>query len=104
MQNGHEDDRTRVVEPRLYLGPEASRQDREQNVSPTPGQQAVVLAALFIGLMLLGIQLWLLTVALDLYLAGKAGDMWALPLISGLIFLGGLFSLRMLRRQRNPRS
>src|SRR5581483_11455541 len=36
----------------------------EQGVQSTPGQQAVVMAALAIGLLLMGIQLWLLTVAL----------------------------------------
>lgn len=102
MENGNRDNRTRIVEPRILLGPTASPQDRQQNVSPTPGQQAVVLGALFIGLMLLGVQLWILTVALDLFLEGKQEGIWLLPIISGLIFLGGLFALRMLRRQRRP--
>ena len=89
-----------IVEPYLQLGPDAARSDREQNLSPTPGQQALVLAALIIGILLMGIQLWLLSVALDLYLAGGTHDIWPLPLISGLIFLGGWLVLRMFRRRR----
>ncbi len=71
---------------------------------PTPGQQGVVLAALLIGILLMGIQLWLLTVALELYLGGGSeGDSWTLPLISGLIFLGGLVALWTLKKQQPPR-
>jgi hypothetical protein len=56
-----------------------------------------------IGLLLMGIQLWLLTVALELYLAGSGGRGWLLALVSGLIFLGGLLVLRRLgRRPRLP--
>lgn len=67
--------------------------------TPPPGQQAIVLAALMIGLLLMGIQLWLLTVALELYLAGAGRQGWLLALVSGLIFLGGLLVLRLLARR-----
>jgi hypothetical protein len=50
----------------------------------------------------MGIQLWLLTIALDLYLAGGSIDIWILVIISGLVFLGGVLIWRVLRR--NPRS
>jgi hypothetical protein len=70
---------------------------------PPPGQEAVVMAALAIGLVLMGIQLWLLTVALDLYLAGKGDQIWGLALVSGAIFLGGLLMTRMLRRRPRVR-
>ncbi|MBA2446726.1 MAG: hypothetical protein H0V51_01735, partial [Chloroflexi bacterium] len=71
--------------------------------TPPPGQQAVVLAALMIGLLLMGIQLWLLTVALELYLAGAGRQGWSLALVSGLIFLGGVLVTRRLgRRPRAP--
>ncbi len=63
---------------------------------PPPGRQALALAAVVIGLMLLGVQLWLLTVALDRYLSGKGSDGWILALFSGLVFLGGLLALRIL--------
>ena len=63
---------------------------------PPPGQIAVVLTGLALGILLLGIQLWLLTIALDRYLAGQGADTWVLAVISGLVFHGGLLVLRML--------
>jgi len=66
---------------------------------PPPGQMAVVMAALSIGLLLMRVQLWLLTVALDLYLAGEGPRTWSLALASGAIFLGGLLMLVVLRRR-----
>ena len=59
---------------------------------------AVVLAALTIGILLMGIQLWLLTVALELYLAGEGDRVWQLALLSGALFLGGLAMLGLLGR------
>jgi uncharacterized protein DUF6755 len=52
----------------LYAGP--PRPETAIDRVPPSGQQTMVLAALIIGLLLMGLQLWLLTVALDLYLAG----------------------------------
>jgi hypothetical protein len=71
----------------------------EDRIQPTPGRQAVVMAALTIGLLLMGIQLWLLTVSLELYLAGHGERCWLLAVVSGAIFLGGLLMLRMLDRR-----
>ncbi len=102
MQNSHNN--RRLVDPYLQIGPEAPSSDSQQNISPTPGQQALVLAALLIGILLMGIQLWLLSVALELYLAGGEHNIWALPLISGLIFSGGLLTLRILNRSHPRRS
>ncbi len=65
---------------------------------PAPGRQALLLALLLLGLLLMGVQLWLLTVALDMYLGGNGGDIWLLAAISGLVFLGGLAALRLVRR------
>jgi hypothetical protein len=65
---------------------------------PALGQVAIVLAGLALGIMLLGIQLWLLTIALDRYLAGQGMNLWVLVLISGLVFLGGVLMLRLLSR------
>lgn len=79
------------------------RPDEADERSPAPGQIAVIMAALSIGILLLGIQLWLLTIALELYLAGDGGQVWQLGLISGAIFLGGLAILRMLRRRPEVR-
>lgn len=66
---------------------------------PPLGQVAVILMALTIGILLMGIQLWLLTIALDLYLGGSGTWLWLLTIISGLIFLGGLLMLRVLKHQ-----
>ena len=66
---------------------------------PPPGQLPIVLAGLSVGVLLMGVQLWLLTVALDLYLAGQGGRIWLLALVSGLIFVGGLLVLWLLRRR-----
>lgn len=66
---------------------------------PPLGQVAVVLMALVIGILLMGIQLWLLTVALDLYLAGNGTYLWLVAIISGVVFLGGLLMLRVLGHQ-----
>jgi hypothetical protein len=68
--------------------------------SPPPGQAAMMLAGLLLGLLLMGLQLWLLTIALDLYLSGRSDGTWQLALISGLIFLGGIFVMRVLVPQR----
>jgi len=67
--------------------------------SPPPGYAAMVLAGLTIGILLMGIQLWLLTIALDLYLGGNGTGIWPLALFSGLVFVGGLLLLRLLARR-----
>lgn len=67
--------------------------------TPPAGLSAIFMAGLAIGVLLLGIQLWLLTLALDLYLSGQMANTWELVLISGLVFLGGLLLLRLLSRQ-----
>jgi hypothetical protein len=67
--------------------------------SPPPGQIAVVMAALMLALLLMGTQLWLLTVALELYLGGHGRQVWLLAVVSGLIFLGGIAVLKLLGRR-----
>jgi hypothetical protein len=67
--------------------------------TPPAGLSAIFMAGLAIGVLLLGIQLWLLTLALDLYLSGQTENTWELVLISGLVFVGGLLLLRLLSRQ-----
>ena len=66
---------------------------------PRPGQTAIVSAALAIGIILMAIQLWLLTVALDLFLAGRGDQVWQQAVVSGAIFAGGLLVLWLLRRR-----
>ena len=70
---------------------------------PPPGQIAVVLTGLALGILLLGIQLWLLTIALDRYLAGQNAFSWLTAVISGLVFLGGLLVLYLLARHPHVR-
>ena len=76
--------------------------DGLEDRSPPPGRQAVVMAALVLGLLLMGIQLWLLTVALELFLGGHGRQVWLLAVVSGLIFVGGLVVLKVLRRRPRP--
>ena len=71
--------------------------------APSHGQAAIVLAGLTIGMILMGIQLWLLTVALDLYLSGRPEATWLAAAISGLVFLGGLLILRLLPKRPKRR-
>jgi hypothetical protein len=82
--------------------------DHEYNLSettggmertPLAGRSAMGMAGLAIGILLLGLQLWLLTLALDLYLSGLTQNTWQLVLISGLVFLGALLPLRLLSQQ-----
>jgi cytochrome c biogenesis protein CcdA len=69
---------------------------------PPAGRSAMFMAGLAIGIMLRGIQLWLLTLALELYLSGDNVNTWQLVLISGLVFLGGIWLMRLL--SRHPRT
>lgn len=93
------------VPARLYLtarpvgSNSADRFDGDDERSPTPGQLAIVMAALMLGLLMLGTQLWLLTVALELHLGGHGSRVWLLALVSGLIFVGGLLVLKVLSRR-----
>jgi hypothetical protein len=89
--------------PPAYVG--RKRPDAAVSQPPPPGHLALVMAGLAIGILMLSVQLWLLTIALDLYLAGAGARIWQLALVSGLIFLGGLLMLRLLgRRPRMRRS
>jgi hypothetical protein len=72
---------------------------RPEEYRAPPGQLAVIMAALTIGLLLMGTQLWLLTVALELYLGGQGREVWLLALVSGAIFAGGVVMLRLLDRR-----
>ena len=76
-----------------------ARPDLAVDEPPPPGQAPLIGAGLAIGLLLLAVQLWLLTVALDLLLAGHGGDVWSLAAVSGLIFVGGLGVLWVLGRR-----
>ncbi len=80
-----------------------TRAEREEEPAPPPGRQAVLIAKLALGVLLLGVQLWLLTVALDLYLSGDGSDEWTLAVFSGVVFVGGLLALGVPGRwERRP--
>ena len=51
--------------------------------------------------LLMTVQLWLLTLAFDLYLGGQRSETVVAAVISGLVFLGGLAMLRVV--DRGPR-
>jgi hypothetical protein len=57
------------------------------------GRTALLGAATLLGGLMLGIQLWLLTTALDLYLAGEGERLWQIALASALIFAGGVLAV-----------
>jgi hypothetical protein len=57
-----------------------------------------LLGALLLGLVMLGIQLWLLTVALEMYLSGEGENIWGLAIASGVVFGGGLLATWLLSR------
>ncbi len=71
------------------------RRDREEAWSGP-----VLATALMIGLVLMAIQLWLLTVALDLLLGGATEGFLRLVVASGAVFAGGLLVLRLLGAPR----
>lgn len=87
--------RSTSLPPPRPLGPTGPR--------PPVGQGPIVLTGLAIGILLMAIQLWLLTVALDLLLAGNGSRVWQTALASGLIFLGGLGMLWLLQRRPHVR-
>jgi hypothetical protein len=62
-----------------------------------PWEGPILTTALLLGLVLMGLQLWLLTVALDLLLGGKTHGFLGLALASGAVFAGGLVVLWLLR-------
>jgi hypothetical protein len=77
----------------------SSETTSETEHTPPSGLVAIVTAGLAIGIVLVGIQLWLLTIALDFYLSGHTDGSWGLLLISGCVFLGGLLLMAILARQ-----
>lgn len=83
--------------PPAYIG--RHRRDTTVDQPPPPGHMVLILTGLSIGILLLSIQLWLLTIALELYLAGEGGRVWLIAAVSGAIFAGGMLMLRLLRRR-----
>lgn len=75
----------------------------ERDRLPPVGQGGLTMLGLAIGLLLVAIQLWLLTIAFDLYLEGERGETVGVAVSSGLVFVGGLFMLRLLDRRPRRR-
>lgn len=70
---------------------------------PPPGEAALVSAALMIGILLLGLQLWILTVALDEFQRHNDQRTYLLAGISAVIFGGGLAVRWLLKRTPSVR-
>lgn len=70
---------------------------------PPPGEAGVALFGLAIGIMLMSMQLWLLTLAFDLYMYDDETGALLAAAFSGLVFLGGLLMLRFLGRRPRRR-
>lgn len=71
---------------------------QRENLPPL-GQGNLATLGLAIGLLLVVVQLWLLTIAFDAYLAGNRGQTLGVAICSGFVFLGGLLMLRFLNRR-----
>jgi hypothetical protein len=82
---------------------ERARQAIAPERRPPPGQAGLAMLGLAIGIMLMSIQLWLLTLAFDLYMLDEDTDALLAAAVSGLIFLGGLVMLRLLDRRPRRR-
>jgi len=67
----------------------------------TAGQAAIIMLGLTLGLIMMGIQLWLLTLAFDLFRSGDRTQTLVVAIFSGVVFLGGVLMLRFL--DRGPR-
>lgn len=75
-----------------------------RNPTPPPGEGALLSAAVAMGILLMGIQLWILTVALEQFERHRYNEVYALTGISALIFIGGVAILWMLRRTPSVRA
>lgn len=66
---------------------------RPPHLTPAPGRRSLVMAAVILGGLMLALQFWLLTTALDLFLAGEGDHVWQLAAASAIVFLGGVLAL-----------
>jgi len=82
---------------------ERARQAIAPERRPPPGQAAIALFGLAVGITLMTIQLWLLTLAFDLYMLDQDTDAILAAAFSGLVFLGGLIMLHFLDRRPRRR-
>lgn len=80
-----------------------ARRVRPVRGAPPPGHGALVMLGLSMGVLLMSVQLWLLTLAFNLYLLGERRGTLLAALVSGAVFVGGLAMLWILRRQARAR-
>lgn len=69
-----------------------------QNERSLGAHLTLVMLGLSIGLLLMVLQLWLLTLAFDLYSSGNRVQTLVIACISGFVFLGGVGMLWLLGR------
>jgi hypothetical protein len=82
--------------------PAIATSETEERRAP-PGQAVLAMMGLTIGLLLMAIQLWLLTLAFDLYRSGERAETVGVAATSGLVFLGGLLMWHVLERRPGVR-
>lgn len=75
-----------------------SFREQPKRAVPPPGEAGLVGAALMIGILLLALQLWILTVALEEFQRHNDERTYILAGISAGIFAGGLAVRWLLRR------
>lgn len=78
-------------------------QERSRGAARPPGEGALISAAVAIGILLMGVQLWILTVALEQFERHHYPEVYALTAISALIFAGGVTILWLLHRKPTVR-
>lgn len=81
----------------------SSVREQPRRAIPPPGEIGLVGAALVIGFLLLALQLWILTVALEEFQRHNDGRTYALACISAVIFAGGMAVRWLLRRTPSVR-
>jgi hypothetical protein len=79
-------------------------QERHKTAVAPPGEGVLLSAAVAMGILLMGMQLWILTVALEQFERHHYREVYALTGFSALIFAGGVAILWMLRRTPRVRS
>lgn len=72
--------------------------EQPRRAIPPPGEAGLVGAALMIGILLLALQLWILTIALEEFQRHNNERTYILAGISAAIFVGGLAVRWLLRR------
>lgn len=72
--------------------------EQRRRAAPAPGEASLVSAALAVGILLMGLQLWILTVALEEFQRHNETRIYLLAGISALIFGGGVAIRWLLKR------